>query len=107
MTTTDLFHRTRVELTAGADAIGHAMRLAINNADRYVTLELECQPMVTIDGQRGWVDTRPLLDEREHSPELIDIWREVLAYADWRGLMERHPGQPHMARLAPRTLQQS
>lgn len=102
MTTTDLFTRTRCELAAGADAIGHTMRLAINNADRYVMIEIECQPMVTIEGARGWVDTRPLLDEREHSPELIDIWREVLAYATWRGLVERHPAQPHMVRIVNR-----
>ena len=95
----DLFHRARVELAASAQALGESTRMAYAHADRYVLTELEGQPRITVDGQRGWIDTRPLLDEREHSPEIIDIWTEVLAYAVWRGLLQRHHAQPHMARL--------
>lgn len=95
----DLFDRARTELAAGAEAIAHATGLAFKNADRFVLAELQNQPQITIDGLRGWIDTRPLLDEREHSPEVIDIWAEVLAYAVWRGLVQHHPSQRHMARI--------
>lgn len=95
----DLFSRARVELAAGAHGIGRATELAYKNADRFVLGELDDQPTITIDHLSGWIDTRPLLDEREHSPEVIDIWTEVLAYADWRGLVQHHPSQRHMVRL--------
>ena len=91
MSMQDLFHHTRVALCAGADAMGEGTRLAYRNADRYVVAELEELPRVAIDGQRGWIDTRPLVDEREHPPQIIDIWADVLAYAVWRGLLQRHP----------------
>lgn len=98
-TPADLFHRTRVELAAGADLIGQTIALAVNNADRYALLELETQPTVTVDGQAGWIDTRPMLDEREVPPQVIDIHQQVLAYAASRGLVVHSRTQPHMVRL--------
>lgn len=95
----DLFDRARTELAAGAHGIGRATELAYKNADRFVLGELDDQPTITIDHVPGWIDTRPLLDQREHSPQVIDIWAETLDYADWRGLVRRHPSQPHMVRL--------
>lgn len=96
---TDPFSRTLVQMAAGADLIGRTMTLAVNNADRYALLELEAQPTVTLDGQPGWIDTRPMLDEREVPPQVIDIHQQVLAYATSRGLITHSAAQPHMVRL--------
>lgn len=68
-------------------------------ADRYA-LEV-----ITADGvpetERGhrWYDTRPMLDEREHSLPTIDQAREVLAYAHERGLISPHPQHAHLVRI--------
>lgn len=52
-------------------------------------IESECWP-VHLHGQR-WYDFRPMVDEREHSPELIDVNCEVLDMALTLQLVARHP----------------
>jgi hypothetical protein len=46
-----------------------------------------------------WYDTRAMLDEREHSPQCIDMNSEALDYALMRGLAVRHPVKPHLVRI--------
>ena len=52
-------------------------------------IESECYP-VKLSGYR-WHDTRPMLDPREHSPEVLDLNTELLDLALTAGLIARHP----------------
>jgi hypothetical protein len=54
-----------------------------------------------IDGQR-WLDTRPMLDEREVGLRMKDQARVALAHALQRRLVERHPVHAHLVRAARR-----
>lgn len=47
----------------------------------------------------GWLDTRSMLDLREHSPLYVDIATEALLYAELRGLIERHNHATHLVRV--------
>jgi hypothetical protein len=55
----------------------------------------------SIDGQR-WLDTRPMLDEREVGLRMKDQARIALAHALQRRLVERHPVHAHLVRAARR-----
>ena len=43
-----------------------------------------------------WMDTRPMLDTREHSPGHIDMAQAGLQYALDTGLVSRHPLHAHL-----------
>lgn len=47
----------------------------------------------------GWLDTRSMLDLREHSELYVDIAAEALLYAELRGLIERHHHATHLVRV--------
>jgi hypothetical protein len=70
-------------------------------AAQHVVSDIECNCVACkMPGSDScWYDTRPMLDEREHAPQSIDMAREALAYAEARELIERHPEQPHLVRL--------
>lgn len=71
-------------------------------AERAVVCDIESEcPTLTVDGA-DWRDTRPMLDPREHSPEVLDMAREALDYAEARLLISRHPYQPHLVRVIHR-----
>jgi len=53
-------------------------------------------------GDADWLDTRAMLDEREHSPEVIDMARITLRYAAWRMLIEHSAHRPHLVRIVRR-----
>lgn len=73
---------------------------AVRLANRYAVQALEEVPdHLLVDGLL-WKDTRPTLDPREHSPELIDMVGELIDYAVSAGLATRHPQHPHLLRLA-------
>lgn len=73
---------------------------AVRLANRYAVQALEEVPdHLLVDGLL-WKDTRPTLDPREHSPELIDMAGELIDYAVNAGLATRHPEHPHLLRLA-------
>lgn len=80
-----------------------ALALQQRLADRAVICDIECEANAERDAAgRLWYDVRPMLDEREHSPELIDMAREAIDYALARGLIERHAQMQHMVRIAQR-----
>ncbi|MBK9363032.1 MAG: hypothetical protein IPM99_18960 [Rubrivivax sp.] len=99
MPTTDPYHITTVARAANATLLGEMTRLAYINADRFVAADLCALPVDHRSNGYTWRDTRPCLDEREHSPEVIDIWRDALRYADYRQLVERHPLHPHLVHV--------
>jgi len=70
-------------------------------AHRLVLQDIEACHEVVEDGQR-WLDTRPMVDPREHCPEVVDMATEALAHADDWKLIRRHPTQPHLVRVAAR-----
>ena len=95
--------------TASPVVMGQASELAFSLADAFVLTDLENLPMEPqADGTPvtrsdvAWRDTRPLLDEREHAPQVIDMMRVALYYADLRRLIARHPTQPHLVRITNR-----
>ena len=45
-----------------------------------------------------WLDTRPMVDPREHGPTLLDVNRELLDTACALQLVARHP-TPELAHL--------
>lgn len=51
------------------------------------------------DDERTWYDIRPMLDEREHAPPVIDQAVMALRYALSRGLISYHPTQAHLVRM--------
>jgi len=46
-----------------------------------------------------WYDTRPMLDPREHAPEIVDMATQALDYALQQGLVHRHSQQQHLVRI--------
>lgn len=71
-------------------------------ADTAVVADIESNAFsVTVDQER-WCDLRPMLDEREVSPECIDMTREALAYGIARGLLRQHPAHEHLVQVLRR-----
>lgn len=66
--------------------------------DEYIVADVECAgpPIHLPDGSRCWYDVRPMLDEREHSPEFIDTAREAIAWGLHRRVLRQHPDVPHL-----------
>lgn len=50
-------------------------------------------------GTSTWLDTRPLLDMREHTAESIDMSLLMITHALTEGLAKRHHDMPHLIRL--------
>jgi hypothetical protein len=85
-----------------AQQLGDQIRRAFAIADADVVRLIECEGVpVTHAGLRHY-DVRPLLDERESAPQIIDMNRECLQYALERGLALRAPDVPHYLRLSCR-----
>lgn len=49
-------------------------------------------------GER-WLDTRPMLDEREVGLRMVDHARVAVAHALRRRLVEQHPAHAHLVRV--------
>lgn len=95
--------------TDSATRMGEATRLAYSIADATVISDLEDLPVeLTAWGtaptapEVAWRDTRPWLDEREHAPQVVDMARQALYYADLRRLIARHPEHPYLVRITAR-----
>lgn len=69
-------------------------------ADRYVIEVILADSVAERSAGQRWFDTRPMLDEREHALPTIDQAREVLAYAEARGLIKRHTQHGYLVRTA-------
>lgn len=96
MKTRHIAHPEGAHGTAGL--ISETVRLALSVADRAVVQDIESFAVTAGRDHRGrllW-DTRPMTDEREHSPECIDMAREALAYARLRRLISEQIDAPHL-----------
>lgn len=86
-------------MTGRADnavALGDQVRLACAIADRACVDDIRS---MAIAAPGGYWDTRPMLDPREHSAAWIDMAEQALAYAELRGLIQRHPADHHLVRV--------
>lgn len=101
----DTIETTTAPATSPSTAAQKLHRLHLL-ADWYVTsdIELSCPSVRLPESAWLWHDTRPMLDEREHCPEFIDMSRIALDYAVSTGLFARHPQQPHLLRFVRRAL---
>lgn len=81
---------------ANAVSMGEQVRLACAIADRACVDDIRT---MAVAAPGGYWDTRPMLDDREHSPAWIDMAQQALAYADLRGLLQRHPADHHLVRI--------
>lgn len=95
----------RIQDPHGADGtaslLGTTVQLALSLADRAVLADIETYAACsgrTAEGRRIW-DVRPMTDEREHAPEIVDMAREALAYARLRRLTQGQPDAPHLLTL--------
>lgn len=68
------------------DPIVAAMRLAVEAVR--VDIRSEAAPVV-IDGEE-WLDVRPMLDTREHSPAQVDQFALAFAFGQWAGCLRVH-----------------
>jgi hypothetical protein len=73
---------------------------AASIADRAVVCDIESEAVHELEAGQRWYDIRPMLNEREHSPEFIDMNSEALAWAFARGLIEQHATRKHLVRIA-------
>jgi len=85
-----------VESPAALKLDEHAAAYLLADAAVIADIE-ECAVCV---GPRTY-DVRPLLDPREHCPEVLDMYTLALSFARMRRLIESVPGQPGVVRLAP------
>lgn len=76
------------------------VRRGLMLADQATVSDIECGAVAIESGGERWYDVRPMLDEREHSLPVVDMATEALQYALMRGLVHRHPGMPHLVRIA-------
>jgi hypothetical protein len=77
-----------------------ALGLSIANRAVVADIETECVAVDLGDGHR-WYDTRPMLDPREHAPDVIDMASEALQWAESSALVQRHSEQRHLVRIVP------
>lgn len=86
-------------MTQAVNAIRLAA-LAHQLADRAVVTDIETEAVATTDAQgRCWYDTRPMVDAREHSDDVIEMNLQALSYAHERGLISPHPVQTYLVRI--------
>lgn len=75
--------------------------LAVEIADRAAVADVECACVRddSLDDGLRWLDLRPMLDEREHAPQSIDMARQAVDYLVLRHLAQRHPQHQHLLRI--------
>lgn len=84
------------QLLSGAALIAQAFRIA-NEA---VVSDIETEGIRDHDRTDGrWFDIRPMFDPREHSPEVIDMNTEAIAYALASGVITADPQSAHLVRI--------
>ena len=80
---------------ARAEAHAEIMRRTMRIARAAVVADIQSEcTRETISGEHWW-DTRPMLDPREHAPDVVDMARDALDYALDTAIVRRHPHQPH------------
>lgn len=83
----------------------HMVRaLQIADASAVSLIETECAAEPATESGPTWYDTRPLLDVREYSGELVDLNVQSITYGLERGLLARHPAadRAHLVRVVRR-----
>jgi hypothetical protein len=89
----------RLDMSSWPERLAAADHRAYLIADAAAVADIESScPSSMVGGQR-WHDTRPMLDEREHCSEVIDMARQALDHAAERGLIERRLSEPHLVRI--------
>lgn len=73
------------------------VRLSLSIADRAVIDDIRSMTVHTPHAH--WLDTRPMLDQREHSPLYLDMADQALRYAEYRRLIVRHTTETHLVRF--------
>ena len=78
------------------------LQRAMRIADQAVVADVEsnCPALRSPCGRITWYDVRPMLDEREHSPPVVDMARDAIQYGVETGLLVRHQEHPHWVRVA-------
>jgi hypothetical protein len=71
--------------------------LLIANRAIVSDIETECT-RIDIDGMTWW-DTLPMLNEQEHSTEVLDMVCEAMSFGLASGLLVRHPQMPQLVRI--------
>lgn len=77
------------------EVIRQAVALTDYSALEMIELYADQQP-------DGWLDVRPLIDEREVRVPAVDVHRAYLAYAELRRLITRHPVHEHLVLVTRR-----
>ena len=75
--------------------------LAYAIADRDAVASIQAQSTPTTLAGRPWMDTRAMVSEHEHAPQVLDMNREVLLYAHFRHLIVHHQAMQHLVRITP------
>jgi hypothetical protein len=84
----------------GTPYLAETMASAFAIAARAVVADIESEGIRIGPPSDRCYDVRPMLDEREHSPELIDQAREAIAFALAMRLVEQDdPSQPNLLRI--------
>ena len=86
---------TRITPITAADLAHSALAIA----DRAVISDIETEGVRIGPSADRTYDIRPMLDEREHGPESVDMASEALAYAAGRRLIAFDRGEPWLARI--------
>jgi hypothetical protein len=93
--------RTPPPAPINAVAVAELVRRGLQLADAYCVSDIETSAAPVGVASARWYDVRPMLDDREHSPAVIDMAAQALAYATQRGLIEFHATEPHLVRITP------
>ena len=90
-------HRgTVMPLIECPDSLRAVLVHAMDIACRAVLEDIEAHAdLVLIDGVR-WFDITPMRSEHEHSPEVLDMTHQALAFATLVGLIRQHPTRAHL-----------
>lgn len=84
----------------GTPYLAETLASAFAIASRAVICDIECEGIrIGPAHDRTW-DVRPMLDEREHSPEFVDMAREAVAFAlAMRLAVVDDASHPHIVRI--------
>lgn len=75
------------------------MRRAYRLADCAVVTDIETECFAVDDAGQLWYDLGPLLDDREHCAEVLDMVTESLCYGLARHLLVMHPSRKNLVRI--------
>lgn len=74
-------------------------QLAFHIANRAVVEDIESYAVKQVTDGRIYWDTRPMLDTREHAPQMVDMAAQALQYAIGAGLVGLHPQRPYLVTI--------